>query len=204
MAVHRELFRLGSPADPETRRGVAQRLSSMQCSAAPYGAAKHQTRLEPVDRVKPTYWIPIKTESPGAWLVVIVLTVFVTGSAIAWGAISWFSPVWTLIAVLAIIVAVSRLSYAAVKDWGGWHRFHDTAAESTATVVRRIDEKEKDSYGDVTHTYYVVVLVDSDQFRDTELKARVNHTYYSWALEGKTIGVRYLPGDPKVALLEGG
>jgi len=98
---------------------------------------------------------------------------------------------------------------AAGLDPGEWlmaiaHRraWHSSQATTQAEIVKCTARRHKDSYGDISYTYWIVLRFDCSR-GETVLKARVSKAQYDRLEEASTVTVRYAARNPRIALLEG-
>lgn len=102
----------------------------------------------------------------------------------------------------AFTVPTSICLILLVEKWISRHQFNSSAVQSQGTVVEKIDEHESDGYGGTLHTYYVFVALKDDRTR-TNIRAEVGKAIFDYRVRGESIGVRYVLGKPRAALLEG-
>ncbi len=114
-----------------------------------------------------------------------------------------------LVFVFVGLVFVYAGLYTAGLDLREWvlamiHRRAWQGVQVTADgkILDRTVKEHKDSYGNVTRTYWITLKFDSTEGSVT-LRARVDKEYYERLREGEAVAVRYALENPRLALLEG-
>ena len=163
----------------------------------PAETAPRREKAERFDRKKP---------SSGLELIVMV------GMGVAWmgGSIAMYGS--NLPVCVALFVT---LVGATLVAWGLWSWLSPTSARNlfltshvqTEGAVTGLDkEKSRSDYGP-NYRYYVTILFKADDanmgMRVMELKADVAHRIWKRTKTGDTVGVRYVPQDPRIALIQG-
>jgi hypothetical protein len=117
---------------------------------------------------------------------------------------------------LPVYVAVFvTLVGAALVAWSLWrwlspasprNLFFASHRQTDGTVTGLDKKKGHSDYGP-DYSYYVTVLFEADDAnmgtRVLALEAEVAHRIWKGMKHGDTVGVRYVPQDPRVALIEG-
>ncbi len=108
---------------------------------------------------------------------------------------------WTIGLSIVLVIAGLVVASLTIQGWLDWRLFRDTAVESTGIVVRRIHEQHKDSYGDMTDVYFLVVEFMNGQ-TSVKLKEGVDGARYAATQEGSPLTVRFAPSRPELAIFQ--
>ena len=143
--------------------------------------------------------IQYRTAPSGLWLPCGSATLLAIISGIALIVASSISRGWTsglsiVLAILGLVVAL-----VTINGWQDWRLFRDTAVQSPGKLIQRIHKEEKDSYGDTTHRYFLVVQFMNGE-TTVKLRVEVDKTRHSKTREGSTLIVRFAPSKPELAL----
>lgn len=109
---------------------------------------------------------------------------------------NWIIGLTIVLVILGLVVV-----FATVSGWQDWRLFRDTAIEATGTVVQRTHKQHKDSYGDLTHEYLLVVEFMNDR-TSVRLKETINETRYNTTPQGTSLVVRFVPSRPELAIFQ--
>ena len=168
------------------------------------------------DRVQSRIYPEPRIEKKGAsdrivGIFLVVLAVVVMGATIGLGVslgVS-FGCGWFLMAAVSFGLIYLGLRYAGLdlREWllallqrRAWQRQQLTA---DGVIVDRAVKEHKDGYGDVLYyTYWITFRFESAK-GPVVLKARVDKQQYYRLAGARRVMVRYAPGNPRLALLEG-
>lgn len=140
----------------------------------------------------------------------VVLAVVVMGATIGLGVSFSFSGfTWFLMTAVSFGLIYLGLRYAGLdlREWllallqrRAWQR---QQARADGEIVDRAVKEHKDGYGEVLYyTYWITFRFESAK-GPVVLKARVDKQQYYGLAGAKSVMVRYAPGNPRLALLEG-
>jgi hypothetical protein len=142
----------------------------------------------------------------GIFLVVMAVVVVggTIGLRVSLGGYGWF-----FMAAVSFGAIYLGLRYAGLdlKEWllallqrRAWQR---QQARADGEIVDRAVKEHEDAYGDVLYyTYWITFRFESTK-GPVVLKARVDKQQYNKLAGAKSVMVRYAPGNPRLALLEG-
>jgi hypothetical protein len=140
----------------------------------------------------------------------VVFGVVVMGATIGLGVSFSFSGfTWFLATAVSFGLIYLGLRYAGLdlKEWllallqrRAWQR---QQARADGEIVDRAVKEHKDGYGDVLYYRYWITFRFESTKGPVVLKARVDKQQYNKLAGAKSVMVRYAPGNPRLALLEG-
>ena len=146
----------------------------------------------------------------GIFLVVLGLVVMgaTIGLQVSLG-VSFGGCTWFLMAAVSFGLIYLGLRYAGLdlKEWllallqrRAWQRQQLTA---DGEIVDRAVKEHKDGYGEVLYYRYWVTFRFESTKGPVVLKARVDKQQHNKLARARSVMVRYAPGNPRLALLEG-
>jgi hypothetical protein len=162
-----------------------------------------QSRIHPELRIEKT---GASNRIVGIFLV--VLGVVVMGAPVGLG-VSFSGYGWFLMAAVSFGLIYLGLRYAGLdlREWllallqrRAWQR---QQARADGEIVDRAVKEHKDGYGDVLYYRYWITFRSESTKGPVVLKARVDKQQYNKLAGAKSVMVRYAPGNPRLALLEG-
>ena len=146
----------------------------------------------------------------GIFLVVLGLVAMGAAVGLAVGLVGSFSGCgWLLMAAVSFGLIYLGLRYAGLdlREWllallqrRAWQR---QQARAHGQIVDRAVKEHKDGYGEVLYYRYWITFRFESTKGPVVLKARVDKQQYNKLAGAKSVMVRYAPGNPRLALLEG-
>ena len=164
-----------------------------------------QSRIHPELRIEKT-----GAEDRSVGIFLVVFGVVVMGATIGLGVSFSFSGfTWFFMTAVSFGGIYLGLRYAGLdlKEWllallqrRAWQR---QQARADGEIVDRAVKEHKDGYGDVLYYRYWITFRFESTKGPVVLKARVDKQQYNKLAGAKSVMVRYAPGNPQLALLEG-
>ena len=169
------------------------------------------------DRVQSRIHPELRIEKTGAsnritGIFLVVVGVVVMGAPVGLGVglgVSFSGWGWFLMTAVSFGLIYLGLRYAGL-DLGEWllallqrRAWQRQQARADGVIVDRAVKEHKDGYGEVLYYRYWITFRFESTKGPVVLKARVDKQQYNKLAEAKSVMVRYAPGNPRLALLEG-